>query len=294
MPYREATALITVEREGVLDARVVKLSGKSPVIEIPIKAGWAPNVFVSALVVRGRNDEVKPTALVDLGRPSFKLGIAGIEVGQRAHRLEVEVKTDRARYQIREKAKARIKVRTPKARCHRRHRSHPGGGGRRPAGTGAQQQLEPARSDDGGTRLQHADLHRANAGHRQTPLRQESPARRRWRRQIADARTVRHAAVLASPRRPRRNGEASVEIPLNDSLTAFRIVAIAASENRFGTGKTAIRSSQDLQLISGLSPVVREGDRLQAYFTRAQRQRTQHEDRNRSPPRRLKDLPTRS
>jgi uncharacterized protein YfaS (alpha-2-macroglobulin family) len=89
------------------------LSGKAPVIELPVKANWAPNVFVSALVVRGRNDEIKPGALIDLGRPAFKLGIAGIEVGQRAHRLEVEVKTDRASYQVREKARARIKVRTP-------------------------------------------------------------------------------------------------------------------------------------------------------------------------------------
>ena len=129
MPYRNATALVTVEREGVLDARVVTLSGKAPVLDIPIKAGWAPNVFVSALVVRGRNDEIKPTALVDLGRPSFKLGIAGIEVGQRAHRLEVEVKTDRASYQIRDKAKARIKVRTPEGGAAAgRHRSHAGGG----------------------------------------------------------------------------------------------------------------------------------------------------------------------
>jgi alpha-2-macroglobulin len=32
MPYRKATALITVERDGVLEARVVKLSGQSPTV----------------------------------------------------------------------------------------------------------------------------------------------------------------------------------------------------------------------------------------------------------------------
>ena len=36
MPFREATALVTVEREGVLEARVVALSGKEPVIEVPV------------------------------------------------------------------------------------------------------------------------------------------------------------------------------------------------------------------------------------------------------------------
>ena len=54
MPFREATALVAVEREGVLDARVVPLSGTEPVIEVPIDAAYAPNVFVSAPAARER------------------------------------------------------------------------------------------------------------------------------------------------------------------------------------------------------------------------------------------------
>ena len=53
MPFREATALITVEREGIMTAWVKKISGKSPVIQVPVKGVYAPNVYVSALVVRG-------------------------------------------------------------------------------------------------------------------------------------------------------------------------------------------------------------------------------------------------
>lgn len=268
MPYRNATALVTVERDGVLDARVVTLSGKAPVLEIPIKAGWAPNVFVSALVVRGRNDDVKPTALVDLGRPSFKLGIAGIEIGRRAHRLEVEVKTDRARYQIREKAKVRVKVRTPD-------------GGSPPAGT----EVTLAAVDEGLLELAPNDSWNlltammAERGYSmQTFTAQMQVTGKRHfgkkalaagggggklpTRELFDTLLFWQADVALDAK-----GEASVEVPLNDSLTAFRIVAVAASENRFGSGGTSIRSSQDLQIISGLSPVVREGDRLQAYFT---------------------------
>ena len=66
MPFRAATALVTVEREGVLDSRVVSLTARDPVIEVPIPkrsrapqaagdgASWAPNVVVSVLVLRGR------------------------------------------------------------------------------------------------------------------------------------------------------------------------------------------------------------------------------------------------
>jgi uncharacterized protein YfaS (alpha-2-macroglobulin family) len=63
-------------------------------------------------------------------------------------------------------------------------------------------------------------------------------------------------------------GNATVEIPLNDSLTSFRIVAVASSgAGLFGTGEASIRATQDLMLLSGLPPLVREGDRFRATFT---------------------------
>ncbi|MGH8573471.1 MAG: alpha-2-macroglobulin family protein, partial [Gammaproteobacteria bacterium] len=63
-------------------------------------------------------------------------------------------------------------------------------------------------------------------------------------------------------------GQARVEVPLNDSLTSFRIVAVAsAASDLFGSGGTAVRTTQDLMLISGLPPVVREEDRFRGGFT---------------------------
>jgi uncharacterized protein YfaS (alpha-2-macroglobulin family) len=63
-------------------------------------------------------------------------------------------------------------------------------------------------------------------------------------------------------------GRAVVDIPLKDSLTSFRIIAIADSGNGlFGTGETSIRATQDLMLLSGVPPLVREGDRFDARFT---------------------------
>ncbi len=64
------------------------------------------------------------------------------------------------------------------------------------------------------------------------------------------------------------NGDAEATIPLNDSLTSFRIVAVAnAGGDLFGTGRRTIATTQDLLLLSGLPPVVREGDRYSATFT---------------------------
>ena len=87
MPFKEATVLVTVEREGVLEAFVRTIDARRPVIEVPIKGSYAPNVFVSAFLVRGRIGGVAPTALVDLAKPAFKMGLAEIRVGWAAHEL---------------------------------------------------------------------------------------------------------------------------------------------------------------------------------------------------------------
>jgi uncharacterized protein YfaS (alpha-2-macroglobulin family) len=82
MPLPRATVLVTVEREGILDTYVRPLSGSEHrYSRYPVKKQYAPNVYVSALVVRGRVASVQPTALVDLGKPAYKLGIAPLRVG---------------------------------------------------------------------------------------------------------------------------------------------------------------------------------------------------------------------
>ncbi|MGH7915592.1 MAG: MG2 domain-containing protein, partial [Candidatus Binataceae bacterium] len=71
MPFAEATALVTVEREGIIAASVVHLSGHNPVITLPVR-DYAPNVFVSVLAIRGRIGSPQPTGMLDLAKPAFR------------------------------------------------------------------------------------------------------------------------------------------------------------------------------------------------------------------------------
>ncbi|HMK43520.1 MAG TPA: MG2 domain-containing protein [Dissulfurispiraceae bacterium] len=269
MPFREATALVTVEREGVIDTFVRKVSGKSPIIEVPVKPNYAPNVFISALIVRGRIDDVKPTAFVDLGRPAYKLGIAEVKVGWKPHELKVSVQAERQLYKVREKANVRITVRTA-------------GGKIPPKGS----EVALAAVDEGLLELMP---------NRSWNLLEAMMGRRAFEVTTATAQTQvigkRHFGLKALPHgggggsqatrelfdtlllwkgRVALNakGEAQVAIPLNDSITSFRIVAVATSgAGLFGTGHTGIRTSQDLILLSGLPQMVREGDQFRAQFT---------------------------
>ena len=54
MPFREATALVVVEREGIIDTRIVTLRDDGLTIELKIDKAWGPNLFVSVLALRGR------------------------------------------------------------------------------------------------------------------------------------------------------------------------------------------------------------------------------------------------
>ncbi len=94
MPFRTARALVTVEREGVMRSFVTTLSGREPVVKVPVQAVDSPNVYVSVLALRGRvgkasrwrkvDDSKEITALVDLNKPAYRMGIGRIRRGARS------------------------------------------------------------------------------------------------------------------------------------------------------------------------------------------------------------------
>ena len=221
------------------------------------------------LAVRGRVGDIQPTATVDLGRPAFRLGIAEIEVGTRAHELDVSVAADRPAYRVRDTAVATVTVRDP-------------AGAPPPAGSEVAiavvdeglLALAPNHSWD----LLHAMLGRRGYGVRTATAQLEVVGKRHYGQKAAPpgggggrqpTRELFDTLLLWAPHVTLdARGEARVEIPLNDSLTSFRVEAVAtAGLDRFGSGGTALRTTQDLMLLSGLPPLVREGDRFRADFT---------------------------
>ncbi|MEO8442290.1 MAG: alpha-2-macroglobulin family protein, partial [Betaproteobacteria bacterium] len=299
MPFREATVLVTVEREGVLAQQVVTLDAKSPVIEVPVLGSYGPNVYVSALAVRGRVDpevpgpyawlkrfyyrigrwlglvdsvpverDTRPTALVDLAKPAYRLGMAEIKVGRRDYALQVKVTPDRATFRVRDVARVNIDVTDSAGK---------------PAANG---EIALAAVDEGLLELMdNASWNILDAMLGQRPVevttataqgqvigkrhfgKKAAPpgggGGRAGARELFDTLLLWKARVALDAQ-----GHAVVAIPLNDSLTGFRIVAVAnAGADKFGDGRATVRTTQDLMLLSGLPPVVREQDEFSAMFT---------------------------
>ncbi len=269
MPFREATALVTIEREGVINSSIQKLSGKTPVIKVPIKNNYAPNIFVSVFVVRGRVTDYQPTAMVDLGKPAFKLGIAEINVGWKAHELKVKVSADKPVYMIREKTHVKIKVTRADGNIP-------------PKGS----EVAVAAVDEGLLELKPNkswDVLEAMMGRRGYEVKTSTAQMQVVGKRHYGLKALPHGGgggrqntrelfdtlLLWKGRVPlNAKGEAEIDIPLNDSLTSFRIVAVAnGGKGLFGTGQTSIRTTQDVMIFSGIPPLVREGDRFAASVT---------------------------
>ena len=292
MPFRSATALVTVEREGVLSSFVTELSGTDPVVEVPMPGSYAPDVYVSVMVVRGRVESgwtswlrgigqslglvkrepaPEPTALVDLSKPAYRLGIARVKVGWEGHTLGVTVKADHDRFSPRGTASVAVQVRRPDGS---------------PASSAdvafvavdeALLQLAPNDS---------WDVLTAMMGERPLSVltataQMQVVGKRHYGRKAVEAGGGGGDAAAALNRENFQpvlvwkgrvaldaQGRARLSVPLSDALSSFKLVAIATDgDGLFGTGSTAIRTAQDLSLYAGLPPLVRSGDWYAAGFT---------------------------
>ena len=296
MPFRFATALVAVEREGIIETQVVQLNGQDPTISLKVQDSWGPNVYVSVLALRGRLREVPwysfftwgfkaprewwtafwyegreyvaPTALVDLSKPAFRLGMAEIRVGTKAHQLDVKVTADKASYPVRGQARVTISAKLPNGQ--------PAAGAEVALAAVDQALLELMPNTS--WNLLDAMLQRRAWGVQTATAQMEIIGRRHFGRKAVPAgggggrggtRELLDTLLLWNPKLVLdAQGQAVVSVPLNDALTTFRIVAVAdASAGLFGTGQTSVQTTQDLQIISGLPPLVREDDEFRAQIT---------------------------
>jgi alpha-2-macroglobulin len=269
-PFKKSTALITIEREGILDKYIQEIEGLNPVIEVPIKSNYSPNIFVSVLILRGRIDSPKPTAVIDLGKPAHKLGITNLNIGWKNHTLNVIVTPEKEIYKVRDTAKVKIKLEAPKGMALEDPTEIT-----LAAVDEALLELSPNPTWDllgqmMATRnlevetftAQMQIIGRRHFGQKGVPQGGGGGGKEKTR-ELFNSLLLWKGTV-----KPDKNGEAVVNIPLNDSLTSFKIVGIAFSgSNLFGMGSTSIKTNQELMLLSGIPPLVREGDTFDLELT---------------------------
>ncbi|HKB78499.1 MAG TPA: MG2 domain-containing protein [Thermoanaerobaculia bacterium] len=108
-PWEHATALLTTEREGVRSWTPFELTSTQQTVTVPITERDIPNIYVSVLLLKGRTKEgIEDES--DPGKPSFRLGYVELQVQDASKRLAVDVKANREEYRPATKARVDVSV----------------------------------------------------------------------------------------------------------------------------------------------------------------------------------------
>jgi hypothetical protein len=324
-PFLPATALLTVEREGVLASHVLAVTAADKEITLPSEPDFAPGVKVVAQFVRaagGALGEVEPTAQLEY-EDTLDLHFA-----RASHQLDVEVTLDHATARPGDTVQAEVRVSHAGARAAGarvtlvavddalhllkpnatwalmdafwRDRYIPMGGARSaftwprsfPFGPMARHwpALETLLQWDGTQALERprpvvtafssAPVPVVVTGQRAMGITMDRIAAGPIQDRVV-AEDVGSLPGLGAPRADfsslamwkadvqlDQDGRARIAIPLPDSLTRWRIVALAMDgADSYGIGKATVQTRKELQVLSGLPPVVRGGDELDQKIT---------------------------
>jgi hypothetical protein len=268
-PWKEAEALVTVERAGVYTQKRMKLTGAMPTIDVPITDDLRPNAFLSVMLLKGRT-KAAPTKLgaSDVGAPAFRVGYTELSVNPEARRLSVAVKANKSDYKPGETIDVDVDVKDRK-------------------GAPAKAEVTLYAVDEGVLML---------VGYR-TP----DPIKRFGAPRALKVATIESREALASAFRPFQGlgldkgadggdgggggarkdfrasayynpslltdgqGHGHVQFKLPDGLSTYRIMAVVAAEDdRFGYAESKVTTSRPLMARPALPRFLRAGDELEA------------------------------
>jgi hypothetical protein len=275
-------ALVTVERGGILDQQVVKLDGAMPVIEIPVKREWFPNAFVSVDVVRGRI-KAAPAKGVDLGGPEFRVGTTELKIDPESHRLRLAITPSKQRLSPGETFDADVAVTDDAGKPAKASVTFyavdegvlmlTGYKTPDPLPPFAERQRLAVFGFDSREHL--ARILPMKQGEKVPILGWEYPSKDGWEKgsEYGDGGgeggrprlDFRATAYFEAGRVTADDGHAKFQVKLPDSLTSYRLMAVAATgDDRFGFGESNVTASKKLMVRPALPRVVRVGDAFEA------------------------------
>jgi len=263
-PWERATALVTTEREGVRTRRQFELTSSQQYVTVPITEADIPNVYVSVLLVRGRTKDDTPQDGSDPGKPTFRLGYVELKVEDSSKRLSLGVTADKVEYRPANMAAVKVQVKDSRGN---------------PAASevtlwavdyGVLSLTAFKTPDVLGSVYLEKSLQVWNIDNRQRLI-----SRRAIERKGDDAgggggneggsdamrKDFRVLAFWLGSVASDANGLASIDVKLPESLTTYRIMAVAADKgSRFGSGESEIRINKPITMKPAFPRFMAVGD----------------------------------
>jgi hypothetical protein len=264
-PWETATALLTVEREGIRRYERFTLTSTQQTIEVPLTEADIPNVYVSVMLIRGRTSQDPGKDGSDPGKPTFRMGYAELLVEDATKHLAVKVTADRAEYRPANTAKVSVAVTDAAGRAA------PGEVTLWAVDYGVLSLTDYQLPDVIGAVYQQKALQVMNEDSRQRII-----SRRVLTPKGANdgggGGSETGAGTIRKDFRPLAfwlgsvetdgSGRATKSVTLPESLTTYRIMAIASDRSsRFGSANAEIKVNKPLTLVAAFPRFMSLGDR---------------------------------
>ena len=252
----EATGLVTIERDGVIEKRLITVTPKEKHITVPITAAHAPNIYISVALVQGRMGEGTR------GKPRMRMGLVNLPVRPEGNKLVVAIETDAKDYRPGAQVTGTVKVTDS-------------------TGKPVSAEVSITAADEGvlsligyvtpdpiptfyapwgigiSTATQYEYIRDIPGPNVERPATGGDAPGTLRSRFAATAVWVPGAVTNA-------DGIATVKFTAPDNLTAFRVMAVAADKaERFGSAEQRFTVSKPLQLLQALPRFLNLGDKLQ-------------------------------
>ena len=266
-PFKTCSALVTIERSDVVTSFIAPNACERGQVSVPVNAEMAPNAFVSVYAITGRADSqsLKPGD-IDLGRPTYRIGYANLKVNWSRFKSSVTVATDKQVYEPGQNVNVSVNVKADQGSL----------------GTGTVTlvaieekilELKPndtynilndlmqQRSDGVRTITALTRVETVANGNADFPTRKGGDEGGDGSSKSDFKRKLFNALVTFQPNVPVVNGVAKFTFKTNDSLTKFKIFAVAMDSNqKFGLGDAEYLSEKDTQIYSNNPAVTHTGD----------------------------------
>jgi uncharacterized protein YfaS (alpha-2-macroglobulin family) len=110
-PLPKGNYLLTLEREGILEERIIELDGSALTIDIPIKESYIPIVYVAIASYTVRSGPPTHTYYEpDLDKPKGIFGLTSLYVDNENRHYAIEIEASKSVYRPAEQAEVTLKV----------------------------------------------------------------------------------------------------------------------------------------------------------------------------------------
>ncbi len=270
-PFDEADALVTVEADGVIEKKRVKLVGATPTVAVPITERMRPNAYVSVHLVKARSGAPAAPGTADLGAPTYRAGQAELRINPEARRLTVQLTPNKVDFRPGENIDVALEVKDAR-------------------GAGAVSEVTVYAVDEGVLSLiDYRTPDPLPIFTAPRPLRVATLESRdslaRVARDVTAAlgigadkgeaggggggdgarRDFRQSAYFNPSVMTGPDGKARVSFRLPEGLTTYRLMAVAATrEDRYGYAEARVVTSKRLMARPALPRILRAGDEASA------------------------------